>query len=68
MASLSNEAKNKVMIWSEQYEIRDNKMSSGVALSKIIIRKSHLNSNATTNRSAPPPTLSPLTAILGSSI
>ena len=35
MASLTSEAKKKVMIWSDQYHIGNNKMSSGVALLKV---------------------------------
>jgi len=50
MASLTSEAKKKILIWSEQYTIGENKMSSGVALLKIIIRESHLDTNATTNQ------------------
>jgi len=50
MASLTAEAKKKVMIWSDQYHVGDNRMSSGVALLKIIIRESHLDTNATTNQ------------------
>jgi hypothetical protein len=50
MASLTSEAKKKVMIWSDQYQIGDNKMSSGVALLKVIIRESHLDTSATTNQ------------------
>jgi hypothetical protein len=50
MASLTSEAKKKILIWSEQYTIGENKMSSGVALLKIIIRESHLDPNATTNQ------------------
>ena len=50
MASLTNEAKKKVSIWSNQYRIGENKECSGVALLKIIIRESHLDTNATTNQ------------------
>ena len=50
MASLTSEAKKKVLIWSNQYKIGENKTSSGVALLKIIIRESHLDTNATTNQ------------------
>ena len=50
MASLTNEAKKKVSIWSSQYRIGENKMCSGVALLKVIIRESHLDTNATTNQ------------------
>jgi hypothetical protein len=50
MASLSDEAKKKVSIWSNQYRIGDDKQVSGVALLKVIIRESHLDTNATTNQ------------------
>jgi hypothetical protein len=50
MASLTSKAKKKILIWSNQYKIRENKISSGVALLKIIIRESHLDTNATTNQ------------------
>jgi hypothetical protein len=50
MASLTSKAKKKVLIWSNQYKIGENKTSSGVALLKIIIRESHLDTNATTNQ------------------
>jgi hypothetical protein len=52
MASLSSEAKKKVMIWADQYQINidDSKYSSGVALLKVIIRVCHLDTNATTNQ------------------
>ncbi len=49
MASLTNEARKKVTIWSNQYRIGENKECSGVALLKIIIQESHLD-NATTNQ------------------
>jgi hypothetical protein len=38
MASLTSDAKKKFFIWSNQYKIGENKMSSSVALLKIIIR------------------------------
>ena len=38
MALLTSEAKKKILIWSEQYTIGENKMSSGVALLKKIGR------------------------------
>ena len=41
MASLTNEAKKKIMIWSDQYTIAT--MSAGVALLKVIVRESHLH-------------------------
>jgi len=47
MASLSKEGKAKILIWEDQYTV-DNKMS-GVCLLKIIIRESHLDTNATTS-------------------
>jgi hypothetical protein len=49
-----SKAKKKILIWSaEQYTIGENKMSSGVALLKIIIRESHFDTNATTNQIQP---------------
>ena len=51
MASLLNTAKKKISLWSEQYRISDNEdLCSGVELLKIIIRESHLDTNATTNQ------------------
>ena len=52
MASLSDDAQEKVMIWADQYqiEIDDTKYNSGVALLKVIIRESHLDTNATTSQ------------------
>ena len=50
MASLSNNAKKRISLWSEQYRIGDNDLCSGVAFLKIIIRESHLDTNATTNQ------------------
>jgi hypothetical protein len=50
MSSLTSKAKKKVMIWSDQYHIGGNKMSSGEALLKVIIRESHLDTSATTNQ------------------
>jgi hypothetical protein len=50
MASLSNSAKKRISLWSEQYRIGNNNLCSGVALLKIIIRESHLDTNATTNQ------------------
>jgi hypothetical protein len=51
MSSLPPEAKKKIMIWSDQYTIESagTKYDSGVALLKVIIRESHLDTNATTN-------------------
>ena len=52
MASLSEDTQEKVMIWVDQYqiEIDDTKYNSGVALLKVIIRESHLDTNATTSQ------------------
>ena len=52
MSSLSSEAKKKVMIWADQYQIEVDgaRFNSGVALLKVIIRESHLDTNATTNQ------------------
>jgi hypothetical protein len=51
MSSLAPDAKKRIMLWSDQYqiEVQGTKFSSGVALLKIIIRESHLDTNATTN-------------------
>ena len=51
MASLTPEARKKIMIWADQYsiEVAGTTYDSGVALLKIIIRESHLDTNATTN-------------------
>jgi hypothetical protein len=51
MASLTPEAREKIMIWADQYsiEVGGNSYDSGVALLKVIIRESHLDTNATTN-------------------
>ena len=46
MNSISKEGKHKILIWKKQYTIAG--YSSGNLLLKIIIRKSHLNTNATT--------------------
>ena len=46
MASLSKQGKTKIMVWEGQYKI--NGFTSGNLLLKIIIRESHLDSNATT--------------------
>lgn len=45
MNSLSQEGKSKVSIWKEQHII--NGCQSGVALFKVIVRESHLDTNAT---------------------
>ena len=52
MASLTADARKKVTIWSSQYRIGDGDDTTcgGVALLKIIIRESHLDTNATTNQ------------------
>ena len=50
MASLTDEAKKKVSIWSNQYRVGEDSQVSGVALLKVIIRESHLDTNATTNQ------------------
>ena len=46
MSSLSKQGKTKIMVWEQQYKI--NGFASGNLLLKIIIRESHLDSNATT--------------------
>ena len=46
MNSISKEGKNKILIWKKQYSIAN--YSSGNLLLKIIIRESHLDTNATT--------------------
>ena len=49
--SLTKEAKMKVQIWEEEYMIENNqgtKVPSGNLLLKVIIRESHLDTNATT--------------------
>ncbi len=48
MVSLSNSAKKRISLWSEQYRIGNNNLCSGVTHLKIIIRESHLDTNATT--------------------
>ena len=45
MASLSKEGKKKVLVWEDQYTI--NGLGSGNLLLKIIVRESHLDTNAT---------------------
>ena len=51
MASLTPEARKKIMIWADQYsiEVGGTHYDSGVALLKVIVRESHLDTNATTN-------------------
>jgi hypothetical protein len=55
MASLTPEAREKIMIWVDQYsiEVAGSQYDSGVALLKAIIRESHLDTNATTNSIEP---------------
>ena len=45
MKSISKEGKSKITIWKDQYHV--NGMPSGNLLLKIIIRESHLDTNAT---------------------
>ena len=45
MASISKEGKRKILIWEDQYTI--NGLGSGTLLLKIIVRESHLDTNAT---------------------
>jgi hypothetical protein len=45
MKSISKEGKSKITIWKDQYHI--NGMPSGNLLLKVIIRESHLDTNAT---------------------
>ncbi len=47
MNSISKEGKNKILIWRQQYTVEE--FSSGSLLLKIIIRESHLDTNATTS-------------------
>jgi hypothetical protein len=47
MNSISKEGKNKILIWRQQYTV--DEFSSGNLLLKIIIRESHLDTNATTS-------------------
>jgi hypothetical protein len=51
VSSLTVAAKKKIMIWADQYsiDVAGTKYDSGVALLKVIIRESHLDTNATTN-------------------
>ena len=51
MSSLTPVAKKKIMIWDSQYmlNVGGTVYSSGVALLKVIIRESHLDTNATMN-------------------
>ena len=45
MASLSKDGKRKILVWEDQYTI--NGLGSGNLLLKIIVRESHLDTNAT---------------------
>ena len=47
MISLTQAGKDKVRLWSDQFIL--NVRESGILLLKIIIRESHLDTNATTN-------------------
>ena len=47
MNSLTQAGKDKVRLWSDQFIL--NGQESGILLLKIIIRESHLDTNATTN-------------------
>jgi hypothetical protein len=59
MNSLTKEGKNKILIWKEQYKLvarsdpndaaSEGVLPSGAALLKVVIRESHLDTNATTN-------------------
>jgi len=44
MASISKEGKRKILVWEDQYNI--NGLGSGNLLLKIIVRESHLDTNA----------------------
>ncbi len=50
MASLTSNAKKNVSIESSQYRIGENSFCSGVALLEVIIRESHVATNATTKQ------------------
>jgi hypothetical protein len=50
MSSLTVEARRKVSLWSTQYRIGEGNVCSGMALLKVIVRESHLDTNATTNQ------------------
>ena len=47
MNSLTQAVKGKVRLWSDQFIL--NGQESGILLLEIIIRESHLDTNATTN-------------------
>jgi hypothetical protein len=46
MQSMSKEGKKKILIWNDEYHIDGNK--SGTLLLKVIIRESHIDTNART--------------------
>ena len=46
MISLSVKGRNKVRIWKDDYTVNDH--MSGSLLLKVIIRQSHVDTNATT--------------------
>ena len=48
MASLAEDAKAKIIPWQAQYKF--NHVTSAMGLIKVIIRESHIDSNATTRR------------------
>ena len=53
MASLSDNTQEKVMIWADQYQIEINDTSTiagSLCCLKVIIRESHLDTNATTSQ------------------
>jgi hypothetical protein len=47
MRLISKEGKKKILIWQDEYHIDGNK--SGTLLLKVIIRESHIDTNATTS-------------------
>ena len=49
--SITQDAKSKLMIWSDQFELKGHSRPfySGVLFLKVIIRESHLDTNATTS-------------------
>ena len=47
MASISKEGKRKILVWEDQYNL--NGLGSGNLLLKIIVRESHLDTNATSS-------------------
>jgi len=50
MASMTVDARRKVSLWSAQYRIGEANVTSGMALLKVIVRESHLDTNATTHQ------------------